>query len=247
MAPKTRKKNLLQYLFVHCRSSLPLVALITAVSTLLLGIVLSLHTWGNIPISDLTRDVAAIGQLSAHAGFISQIGLFCWAASATVCFFSAAVLPIQGMNYRKVRQFLIASGLLTLVLGLDDAFLLHESVFPQLGIQSEVVYASYGGFLLFYLFRFYSTIFKTDYVLITMALVFFSASIGVDMLELHGQQAFLLEDGAKLVGIISWLVYFCQVGKQLVNPGAAKQKIGFEQNYDSPSSRRGYTHQTETY
>ncbi|MEM9808005.1 MAG: hypothetical protein AAF959_22280, partial [Cyanobacteria bacterium P01_D01_bin.56] len=206
MTTNNKKKNLLHPLFWYFKSSLPPVAIIAAVSTLLLGLVAYLHVWNNIPISDLTRDVAAIGQLPFYAGFLSQIGILLWAASATICFFSATVLPKHRASSRQLKRFLFVSALLTLLLGLDDAFLLHETVFPQLGISSKATYAGYGVFLLSYLFRFHTLILKTDHILIAIALGFFGMSVAIDMLDLSGQRAFLFEDGAKFVGIVSWLV-----------------------------------------
>ncbi|MEM8614175.1 MAG: hypothetical protein AAGF93_19290 [Cyanobacteria bacterium P01_H01_bin.105] len=237
MASNNNKKNLLHAFFSNFKSSLPSVALITAVSTLTLGIVLYLYIWQNVPISDLTRDTAAIGQLPFYAGFLSQIGICLWAASAMICFFSATVLPNHCASYRQLKRFLFVSASLTLFLGLDDAFLLHETVFPQLGISSKVIYASYGVFFLSYLFRFYKLILRTDHFLLAIALGFFGMSIAIDMLELSGQRAFLFEDGAKFVGILSWLVYFFQTGKYSIQLSKAQQPVGLSQ-YDAARSKR---------
>ena len=236
MTTNNKKKNLLHSLLRYCKSSLPLVALIAAVSILFLGIVVYLHIWNNIPISDLTRDTAAIGLLPFYAGFLSQIGILLWAASAMICFFSATVLPSHRASYRKLKRFLFVSALLTLLLGLDDAFLLHETVFPQLGISGRAIYATYGVLLLSYLFRFYPLILTTDHILIAIALGFFGMSIAVDMLDLSGQRAFLLEDGAKFVGIVSWLVYFFQTGKYSVHLSQPAIELGPSSQTDREST-----------
>ena len=143
----------LHYPFVRFRSSYPLRLLILVVSAILLGMVLLLHFWKGIPISKLTRDPTAIAFLPAYTGFLSQIGIFLWSASATICFFSATVLS-KGVDCQKLRRFLVASALLTLILGLDDAFLLHEKVLPRFGIPQIVTYCSYMGFVLLYFFSF---------------------------------------------------------------------------------------------
>ena len=226
MTTNNKKKNLLHSCFRYFKSSLPPVVFIATVSTFLLGIVLYLHIWQNVPISDLTRDTAAIGQLPFYAGFLSQIGILLWAASAMLCFFSATVLPNCRASYRKLKRFLFVSAFLTLILGLDDAFLLHETVFPQLGIPSKVTYVSYGVFLLAYFLGFYTLILKTDHILIAIALGFFGISIAIDMLNLSGQRAFLFEDGAKLVGIVSWLVYFFQTGKYSIHLSQTTIELG---------------------
>ena len=218
------RKNLL---YIQLKESLFLIGLIIAVSTIFLGKVVFFHLWHDIPIAKLTRDITAIGSIPAYAGFLSQIGLFCWAAAAMLCFFSATIIE-NHRSHQQIRQFLLASMFLTLVLGLDDAFLLHETVLPSLGIPEKVTYASYGGLMIFYLFRFHRLIFKMGYPLITLALIFFGLSYTLDFvldiaylsapipLLASGRLSYLLEDGAKFTGIISWLVYCFQIEKSSI-------------------------------
>lgn len=125
--------------------------------------------WKSIPISIMTRDPIAIGDLPVYAGFLSQVGIFFWSATATLRFFGAKTLPRQ-MTYKSLRLFLLASGVITLFLGIDDAFLLHESVFPRFGIPKIFVLSSYAGVVLVYLITFHRVIFETDYALLVVAL-----------------------------------------------------------------------------
>ncbi|MFG6096236.1 hypothetical protein SPB21_13330 [Leptothoe sp. ISB3NOV94-8A] len=232
----TKRKNFLGSLYIQFRGNLPSIGLIAAISTIFLGKVVFIHLWYDVPIDQLTRDIIAVGRIPVYAGFLSQIGLFCWAAAAMLCFFSASVIENNG-NHHKIKQFLLASTLLTLILGFDDAFLLHEKVLPKLGIPEGVTYASYGGLLLFYLLRFHQLILKTDYIFIALALVFFGLSYTLDFalaivypaapipLLTSGRISYLLEDGAKFIGIISWLVYCFQIGKYSIRVSAAKPNI----------------------
>ena len=208
--------------FARFRSSWPIIGLVLAVSAVLIGVVLLLHYWKGIPIDQLTRDPNAIGRTPPYAGFLSQVGIFFWSASAAVCMFSAKVLS-RPLDNLKIKHFLIASGMLALVLGLDDAFLLHEKFFPYFGIPEQAVFLSYAGFILFYLVLFYSIILKTEYILLGMALVFFGVSVTLDVFEPRGIDPYLFEDGAKLVGIVSWLAYFLRAGASAVYHNAAQQ------------------------
>ncbi|MBE9009093.1 hypothetical protein IQ250_02605 [Pseudanabaenaceae cyanobacterium LEGE 13415] len=175
-----------------------------------------LHYGSNIPIEQLTKDPVSVGRLPVHTGFLSQVGLFFWAASASLCFFNVSLLWDQP-HLHRLKRFLLNSGLLTLLLGLDDAFLWHEAVLPAWGISEKLVLLGYLGFVAFYLFRSFPTIRQTDYVLLSVALFCFGVSIAVDgAYRLIGNQ-YLLEDGAKLVGIVSWFMYFFQVGRISVN------------------------------
>jgi hypothetical protein len=202
-----------------------MIGCILAVSGVLVGMVLFLHFWKGIPIGRLTRDPAAISGSPFYVGFLSQIGIFLWSASAAICMFSAKVLSHTGSL--KVKLFFLVSGLVTLALGLDDAFLLHEEVIPRFfGVPEEAVFVSYAGVVLLYLVIFYSVILKTEYVLLVMALAFFGVSVTLDVFEPPGIDPYLFEDGLKLVGIVSWLAYFFRTGASalfhnVAQPGAA--------------------------
>lgn len=197
---------------VPVRAIHPLIGFVLIISFVPIAILLLLHYSSNIPIEQLTKDPVSVGRLPAHTGFLSQIGLFFWSASAALCFFSTSLLSNQP-HLHRLKRFLLNSGLLTLLLGLDDAFLLHEAVLPAWGIPEKVVLLCYLGFVGFYLFHSFSVIRQTDYVLLNVALFCFGVSVVVDgAYRLIGDQ-YLLEDGAKLVGIVSWLMYFFQVGR----------------------------------
>lgn len=207
----------LHHLTRQLRSSCFSIIFILAVAGILIGVTLVLHIWREISIEILLRDPAAITGQPFYTGFLSQMGIFFWSAAATVCLFSVLIISRQ-TGQSRLRQFLLISGMLTLFLGLDDAFLLHEEVFPiHLGISEKVVFGSYAGFMLFYLSRFYPLILRTEYILMMMALFFFSLSMIVDKFDPSTMGFFLLEDSAKLIGILSWLAYFFRIGQSLVD------------------------------
>ena len=225
MSERNQDMTSLHYLLVQFRSSCPMIGLILVVSAILIGAVVFLRLVKGIPTGDLTNDPSEIGGLPAYAGFLSQIGIFFWSASATVCFFCVTVLP-RHTDRHHLKRFLLISGLLTLFLGLDDTFLLHESVFPYFGIPEKFVFGSYGAFVLLYLFRFYPLILETEFVLMAIALFFFGVSIILDLLLPIGIfRSYLFEDGPKLIGIVSWLAYFLRVGKYSVTLDTAQKKF----------------------
>lgn len=197
------------------RPSLASIGFILVVSLLLIALATLLHVWQEIPFSRLTRDLTSLGRLPWYFGFISQFGIFFWSASTAICFFCVAVLP-KNVSHARVKQFLVVSAFLTMGLGFDDAFQLHELVFPDIGIPQEAVLASYAVITLLYLVRFYPLIRETEHALLAIALFFFSVSVGLDVWEPAGIDRFLFEDGAKLFGQVSWLAYFFSVGKSAV-------------------------------
>lgn len=196
-----------------------LMGLIFVVSALLLGTGLLLHYGAGVPFGELTRDPVAIAGDPPYTGFLSQIGIFGWAAAAAVCLFSAQA--VSGVSPRQSREFLVVSGMLTLALGLDDVFLIHEVLFPHFGILQNIILFVYAGVFVLYLVRFYSVILKTEYIVLGMAFAFFALSASLDWLHPHGIDPYLWEDGAKLVGIISWLVYFFRTGTDVIHQNAA--------------------------
>jgi hypothetical protein len=198
----------LSNLITQLRLNLQTIGVIMVVSTALIGAVLFLHYWKGIPIGNLTRDPTSILFAPLYTGFLSQIGNLLWFASATICLFTTNFLSNQPDNL-KIKRFFMVSGFLTLVLAFDDIFLLHEEFFPFFfGIPEEAVFVAYAVFVFFYLIKFYSTILKTDYILMGIGFVFFGISITLDVLNPGGIDPFLFEDGAKTIGIVSWLAYF---------------------------------------
>lgn len=185
---------------------------IGSLSTLLLGIVLILRIWLDVPFPNLTGDLAVRANLPAYTGFLSQFGLFLWSATTTIAIFSARLIARKHGSAHTIR-FLFMGAMITLVLGLDDAFMLHEEVFPTLGIPEKATYVFYGLIMLSWLIVFYELILKTDYVLLAIALFFFGLSTQLDGMELRAFLGYFVEDGAKVIGILAWLAYFYRVAK----------------------------------
>ena len=202
-----------------------LVKLYTPIVILLLLVVfLSFKT--GIPISKFTADPAAIAGINPFIGVVSNIGILFWCASASICFFSFALLQktrIRG----NFSAFFLFSGFITSILLLDDLFLFHEEglnslgiIFPNLPFISEkVIYFSYIMIVLLYFIRFRKIIIKTDFALLFLAFLFFGGSIIIDLFQIAVFDIFLFEDGFKLFGIVSWLGYFVIVCFQVVKQG----------------------------
>nr|WP_299172523.1 hypothetical protein [uncultured Allomuricauda sp.] len=182
-----------------------LTILVTSLS--LIGLVLVLGIAQGVPIGNLTSDIVTIANLPIYTGFFSQIGIFFWVATATLCIFSAGI-GSKTQKYPDLKKYLYVSGLLTALLCLDDIFLLHEVVFPFLGIPEKVVFLGYGSIVIFWIVRFYSVIMVTDYILLVLAFVFFGLSVTLDVFTIPDINPYLFEDGFKMAGIISWFFYF---------------------------------------
>ncbi|UZO82476.1 hypothetical protein NBT05_08370 [Aquimarina sp. ERC-38] len=178
-------------------------------ATFFIGLVLLIHQLYHIPIPDLTRDPVAVVNAPVYTGFFSQVGIFFWAAAAAISFFTAIVLHHKS-EVSHLKKFFGVSGLLFLVLGLDDIFLFHEVVFPHLGIPELMVLFVYVAFMLVYGIAFFQTMSQTNYALFIATLVLLAFSIIVDFTNPTNSDIYIWEDGSKLAGIICWFFYIFQ-------------------------------------
>lgn len=193
----------------HWRSFVVIIVL----SLGLIGAAIVIHMATDTPYAELTRDPAATFEEPFFVGFISQFGIIFWAAASVVCLATAWVLHVE-RTQPAFKNFLATAGILSVVLGLDDAFLVHEAVFPLFGLPEWLPLLIYGALLAFWLIRFAPFILsRTPYLLLAIALIGFGLSIGMDVLDLeaYGIDPYLPEDGTKLIGIIAWFVYQLQV------------------------------------
>lgn len=209
----------------HFRSHSRTVFYTLLLSTTPTALALLLHLWKNIPLGDLTRDLAAIGHLPVYAGFLSQIGLMLWSGTITTCLLIASH-GTTDPALRALKKFMLYSGLFTALLAIDDAFLLHESLLPAFGVPEKIVFAAYFGITLAYLFRFYKLMRHTCYALMLSALACFALSILVDQISPEEMNLYLLEDGAKIAGIGCWMAYFLFTATDILKSKGASMKRG---------------------
>lgn len=185
-------------------------------SALLVLAALVSATTESVSIARLSRDTVASAGLPPHTGALSTLGLLLWGAAATVCFFSARLIARRKGTPSTVR-FLIASGALTTLLLLDDAFLLHENA-GRIGLSSNAVVLAYAIATvgLFWVFR--KEVLSGEPELLVLAGALFALAVGADVLhdyewlKIPGPDAtaiaLLIEDGFKFLGIVGWLNYY---------------------------------------
>lgn len=168
----------------------------------------------HIPVSSLTRDIASIAQVHPLLGVLSNIGVLLWCATAAICFFGSSLLRQQHLH--SVARFLRWAGLMTVVLLLDDLFMIHEYIAPvHFHVDEKVVLASYAAAAGLYLLTHRRLILAANYLLLVAAMLLFSASMLVDLADGRGWWR-LAEDGCKILGIASWLGYHAGVARHWV-------------------------------
>jgi len=210
------------------RQSTFLVLFALGLSALLLAGVVAVHLVMRVPIGYLTRDPVTVLAGPMYAGLFSQVGIAFWVITATLCLAGAWLVARTG-NQNRNAGFLAASGLITMMLGLDDALLLHENVFPKLGMTELMVFGCYGGLTLCFLWRFRHTIWAFHPVLLALAFGGFAASVAIDQVPISGVDPFLMEDGAKLIGIVAWMCYFTVATRSAVLAAVGLQSAALVQ------------------
>lgn len=141
-----------------------------------------------------------------YYGLASNLGIMLWTATSAVCLFAALILHRKSdfvSTHRKA--FALIAGMFTGWLALDDAFLVHEKVFPALGLPQATVLLVYAILGLVYALYARRIALQVDYILFILAGGFLASSMMIDHFH-HGltSDAIFLEDGAKFIGICCW-------------------------------------------
>lgn len=170
-----------------------------------------------IELSDLTRDPSAVLKGPAYVGFLSNLGIFFWSASAAICFFTSWLMGQRG-NQGGFAGMLFWSGLLLLTLGFDDAFQLHEKLFSNIRyVPEELFFATYLVCTVMITLVYRRSFFQTDFLIWMMALAAFGMSILIDKAVWYFEKdrAFY-EDSFKFIGIIAWAFYYIRTTARLL-------------------------------
>ncbi|MGB3694393.1 MAG: hypothetical protein WA865_13710 [Spirulinaceae cyanobacterium] len=189
----------------------------------------------NIHPEQLVADPNGFAKQAPYTGIVSQIGNLFWCATVTICLFCSFLISRYGeaRGKHRVVLFLLFSGLLSTLLLFDDLFLLHENFDLILYGSSDmprkmknlaelVVFIVYGTLISGFIYKFWKTIFHSDFLFLLLAIVCFLLSTIVDMTPSSLSGHSIVEEGFKFLGIVSWLSYyfrFCiqQLSKQIAS------------------------------
>lgn len=164
----------------------------------------------DIPIGFFLRDPTVTLKGHPLTGLQSNLGVLVWGAAAAICLFGSAVLK-RAAGGGNLASFFFWSGAITAVLMLDDFFLFHDDLAIQyLKLDEKIVLFGYFLAVALYFARFRKIILGSNFTLLFTAIVFFSLSISIDFIleKWESPWRIFLEDGFKLLGIVSWSSYF---------------------------------------
>jgi hypothetical protein len=164
-------------------------------------------TSSGFSIREILRDPAQQTGLSSFLGFVSNIGVWLWVSSAAICCFS---LLTNHSRFRSgSKELLVLLGFLSMLLAVDDFFLLHERYVYQKGI-----FLFYAIFALGLLIRHYRKIIEIDGFTFLFAGLLLASSVEIDInqrkIPLEYVYVQLIEEGCKFVGAAIWLFFVGQ-------------------------------------
>ncbi len=186
--------------------------------------VLLIITWLQpaIPLISLFRDTFHLAGVPPYYGLFSNIGSFLFCATGSITLFGAMLLHSinreKEFKDKEFVNFLSTFSLISFFLMFDDFFMFHEYIAPYiLGINEKAVLVAIGIVIISGLVRFRKTILKTKFKFLMVGAFFLLLTVLFDkILDRHENSVYLikvgekyiLEDGAKFLGIATWLYYF---------------------------------------
>ena len=147
-------------------------------------------------VGDLTRDPTAVAGVPWWTGSISRLSNLCWAAAAALNALAAQAAP------RSHRRPLLLLAALCTMLAVDDTMLVHDAILPTHGVPEDLVLGVYAVVALVLAWWWWKTRWRPTVLFAFLggaaALAF---SVAADVVH---TLPYLLEDGAKLLGIVAW-------------------------------------------
>lgn len=161
---------------------------------------------------DLWRDPLAVAALRSRAaaeirccpvymGMASQVLVMVWGAAAGIAL--AASLLLFRLGQAVNARFLLSAGVLTALLGVDDALMLHEASRQVIARGEIMIFAIYGLLAATHFFWFRNVIMERKPLVLGVSLLFLGASLMVDVLR----DTPIIEDPLKAYGLFFWLAY----------------------------------------
>ena len=160
------------------------------------------------------RDLAQTCSTPAGVGLLSNLGYLLWLAAAAVALFTtySGASGIRG----KQMELLACGGWFSLILCIDDMFLLHDRYIGQ-----TFLYLVYVVFAALIATRYRRQLMASQGELFLLAVALLGSSIGIDQFQLalpfDYETVQLVEEGAKFLGIATWVFYWWKASALSLN------------------------------
>lgn len=207
--------------FVSARLRLPfgdlkIAVIVVAVVAIVCQLVLAADQWWGIDHYDLVRDPNAIANNPNYFGLISNLGIVLWMVGAVGALQAYAAL--KGRQSLDFGGLLLVGGLFMAVMGIDDLFMIHESI-ATLGIPEPVVLVPHGLLLATLCYQAWLLGIGTPWLLLASGVAAFGLSLAVDVYpSSFGGQVFI-EESFKLLGIVFLTTYLVITSQRALRAG----------------------------
>jgi len=197
------------------------LASVLGLSVLAYGLILHLSSAAGIKSQLVIRDLAQTCSSALGVGLVSSIGYLLWMASA-----SAALLAFT--TTRKVipqrqRELLGLGGWMSLLLCIDDMFLLHDRY-----IGPTFLYGTYAIFAILILLRYKESLVSLKGIRFLASACFLGISVIIDFTQDHIPLTYettqIFEEGAKFLGISTWLLFWWQASSTALKRHLIKEE-----------------------
>ncbi len=178
---------------------------------ILLFVIILLAKTYRIPFEYISRNPESHFGIPIYAGILQKIRLILWMAGMSVCFFSFLIIKVYSSSNINAK-YIFYSGILTLILFIDDYFQLHSIFRLIFHIQNTVVYLLYAFYVLYIFYRFKETILESEYKILILAFILLGIAVVLDLLSdakiITSGMEEELEASFKIFGVVTWTIYF---------------------------------------
>lgn len=158
------------------------------------------------PVGLLLDDPAVVLGGPWYAGYLSNFGVLLWWFAGSISLVIGLVLRALG---RAEAPALVLGGLLLLLLGLDDAFLVHDQLLPQARVDERIVFAVYIVLAAAYAIRFRRFLLDGPWLVLAVGAALFAFSVVADVGDASWDFVTpAIEDIPKLLAIATFAAYF---------------------------------------
>ncbi len=187
-----------------------ITALVLAAALTLLALFLALAVLTGMKPWQLFADATSVANVNPLSSAISSLGIMSWTAAAAVTLLAGAVALAN--HERAESRFLLLFGAWSLLLAVDDQFLLHEWYVPMLPFGGQSLYVvGYGIVFIGFVVTQWPMLQRHSPLLFAAAVIFLAGSVcfdtAADAFGFKPVWAGPTEDSLKFIGVALWLGY----------------------------------------
>ncbi|HEC09413.1 MAG TPA: hypothetical protein ENI86_07585 [Acidimicrobiales bacterium] len=162
----------------------------------------------SVPAAELFLDPSALAGAHWYAGLLSNLGILAWTTAVVSALWGGWVAGRTGRP--GAARFLLDGALVTVLMLVDDLLRLHSGVLPSLfGVSKAVAMLMVVAPTVAWAVHFGSEVLRTRWLVLISSLSALAFSVVADRFINRGTATgILLEDGAKLLGVVAFALYF---------------------------------------